>query len=459
MKKWNWNLNFLRRTQIIQSVSLLCVIAILLSLVRISAVLPGVSEEADQEKEKAEYAQSLKEYVRGPIVDRNGETLASSTEPLGTRTYKNPKAFASLLGYWSQIYSSAGIEKTLDSQLATSECEKKGEKVGSTVKLTIDSGLQTAAYNEIADKTGSVVVLDAKTGEILALTSSPSFNSNKVEEEWETLNETEGIFTSNAFQNTAIPGSVFKIVTSAAILENQLENQVVQDNGYLKVDGRKISNAKGAVYGTLTFEEAFKKSSNVYFMTMGLQMGADTLEQMMERFLIGESIELDFTTLTSNLDFGDYSDNLIATTSFGQGNTLITPLHMAMIVQSIANEGEMLKPYVISSITNGKGKVTQEGATELLTTPVSRDIADAISDVMTKTGEKYGMMTLENGGKIAAKTGTAQRGDGTNNAWMVSFAPADNPKYIVCINELGTEEYGISLKDETEAIYEYLYAD
>lgn len=343
--------------------------------------------------------------------------------------------------------------------MATSECKKKEEKVGSTVKLTIDSGLQTAAYNEIANKTGSVVVLDAKTGEILALTSSPSFNNNHIEEEWETWNQTEGIFTSNAFQNSAIPGSVFKVVTSAAILEEQLEDQVVSDPGYLKVDGRKISNSGGAAYGNLTFEKAFQKSSNVYFMTMGLQMGADTLEDMMGRFLIGTPIELDFTTLTSNLDFADYSDNMIATTSFGQGNTLITPLHMAMILQSIANEGEMLKPYVISSVTNGKGAVTREGKTEILTKPISKEIAKNLCDVMTQTGEKYGMEKIGKNGKVAAKTGTAQRGDGTNNAWMISFAPADDPQYIVCINALGTKEYGISLKDETEAIYHYLYSN
>lgn len=383
--------------------------------------------------------------------------MASSKTPLGERTYTNPKAFGSLLGYWSLVYGTSGIEKTYNKELATSECGRNSELIGSTVRLTIDSGLQTYAYNQIADKTGSVVVLNAKTGEILALTSSPSFNGNKIDEEWENLNQTEGIFTSNAFQNGAIPGSVFKIITSAAILENKLEHEVVKDKGSLKVDGREISNANGAAYGDLTFEDGFKNSSNVYFMTMGLRMGADTLEQTMKRFLIGEDIPLDFTTLRSNLDFDDYSDNMIATTAFGQGKTLITPLHMAMIVQSIANEGNMLKPYVVSSVTNGKGQITKEGKIEALTTTVSPKIASEIKNVMTKTGEKYDMISLQNGGKIAAKTGTAQRGDGTNNGWMVSFAPADNPQYVVCINNLGVKEYGISLKDETEALYEYLF--
>ena len=390
-------------------------------------------------------------------MDRNGEILASSKAPLGERTYKNPQAFGSLLGYWSLIYGTAGIEKTYDKELSVSSCGKKDEKVGSTIRLTIDSGLQTISYHQIEDKTGSVVVLNAKTGEILALTSSPSFNGNTIEEEWEKLNEIEGIFTSNAYQNGAIPGSVFKIVTSAAILENKLEDEIVKDQGSLKVDGREIRNAGGASYGEISFEEGFKNSSNVYFMSMGLKLGADTLEQTMKRFLIGEDIPLDFTTIKSNLDFEDYSDNMIATTSFGQGKTLITPLHMSMIVQSIANEGNMLKPYVISSITNGKGQITKEGRMEALTTTVSKTIANDIKEVMTKTGEKYEMMTLEGGGKIAAKTGTAQRGDGTNNGWMVSFAPSDDPKYIVCINALGTKDYGISLKEETEAIYRYLF--
>lgn len=394
--------------------------------------------------------------MRGPILDRNGETLASSEEPLGKRTYTQPKAFGSLLGYWSNIYSSSGLEKTLNEQLEMSECEKKGNKTGSTVNLTVDSGLQTKAYNLISDTTGSVVVLDAKTGEILTLTSSPSFNGNKIEENWEELNSKEGIFTSNAFQNGAIPGSVFKLVTSAAILEGKLEDDVVDDNGSLWVDGRQISNAKGVAYGKLTFESGFVNSSNVYFMTQALKLGADTLEQKMKSFLIGEDIALDFTTLKSNRDFGDYSDNMIATTAFGQGNTLITPLHMAMIAQSIANGGEMLKPYLISSIVNGKGEITQEGETSVLTNPITKEVADSIKDVMVQAGEKYDMMTLSDGGQIAAKTGTAQRGDGTNNAWMVSFAPANDPKYVICINELGTTEYGVSLKDETEELYKYL---
>lgn len=397
--------------------------------------------------------------MRGPILDRNGETLASSDEPLGKRTYTQPKAFGSLLGYWSNIYSSAGLERTLNKELELSECEKKSEKVGSTVRLTIDAGLQTKAYNLISEITGSVVVLDAKTGEILALTSSPSFNGNKLEENWETLNETEGIFTSNAFQNGVIPGSVFKLVTSAAILEGKMENDVVYDSGSLKVDGREIKNANGAAYGNLTFESGFVNSSNVYFMTQGLKLGADALEQTMKKFLIGENIELDFATIKSNRDFADYSDNMIATTAFGQGNTLITPLHMAMITQSIANDGEMLKPYVISSVKNGKGETAREGQTEVLTKPISKEVANSIKDVMIQAGEKYDMMTFSDGGQIAAKTGTAQRGDGTNNAWMVSFAPTNDPKYVICMNELGSTKYGVSLKDETEELYQYLLGE
>lgn len=389
-------------------------------------------------------------------MDRNGEILASSSEPLGKRTYKSPKAFSSLLGYWSSIYDTAGLEKTFNEDLSISECSKKGEKTGATLKLTIDSGLQAKAYQAISQYQGSAVVLDAKTGEILALTSSPSFNANKIEEEWEELNQKEGILTSNAYQNGAIPGSVFKLVTSAAILENGLEDDVVHDTGSLKVDGREIQNAGGAEYGDLTFEEGFINSSNVYFMTEGLALGADTLEQTMKKFLIGEKISLDFTDLTSNRDFGDYSDNMVATTSFGQGNTLITPLHMAMITQSIVNEGKMMKPYVVESITNGKGEVTKKGKSEELTQPVSKETADKIKEVMKKAGEKYEMETLSDGSKIAAKTGTAQRGDGTNNAWMVSFAPADDPKYVICINHLKTDEFGIALKDSVEGLYEYL---
>lgn len=397
-----------------------------------------------------------KEYIRGSIKDRDGEILAQSEEAYGERIYPSDFAFSNVIGYWSKKYGTYGIEKTCNVAL-THSASKRGEKRGADVTLTLDKKLQEKAYEQIKDYTGSVVVMDIKSGELLALASSPSFSLQNLEKDWKKINEKEGVFLSNAFQNPVAPGSVFKLVTSKGILENHLEKKKVEDNGSLKINGQTIKNYNGTAHGTLSFEEGFVKSSNVYFMEMALEMGGQELKEAAQSFLLGQEIALDFTTLRSVFDLENQEDNLVASTAFGQGNTLVTPLHMAMITQSIASSGEMKKPYLIKSIVNGKGKMLQEGKTETLTETMDASTASKIKKVMKKAGESYGLKKIgEEEWQIAAKTGTAQRGDGTNNAWMVTFAPAEDPQYVIVVNRLKTKEIGKTLAPVVEELYEYL---
>lgn len=360
------------------------------------------------------------------------------------------------MGYWSLQYGTYGIENVFQDVLTHSASEGENKK-GADVSLTIDETLQKEVYGQIKEFTGSAVVLDAATGEILAMASSPSFNVNKLEKNWEKINAKEGVFYHNAFQNPVAPGSVFKLVTSKAILEAGIDHEKVEDKGSLKIHGQTIRNYNGTAHGTLTFEQGFVKSSNVYFMNRALKMGGRKLKAAADDFLLGENLSLDFGTVKSTFDLGDYDDNLVASTAFGQGNTLVTPLHMAMVAQSIANGGVMNKPYLIQSVINGKGKVLQEGKTEEWKKTMDGTTAKKLRKVMTLAGESYGLSTVGDGYEIAAKTGTAQRGDGTNNAWMVTFAPADAPRYVVVVNRLKTKEIGKSLSPVVENIYELLF--
>ena len=199
------------------------------------------------------------------------------------------------------------------------------------------------------------------------------------------------------------------------------------------------------------------KSSNVYFMDRALKLGGKSLEDTAESFLLGQDIKLDFITLKSTFDLGNYEENVVAATAFGQGETLVTPLQMAMIAQSIANDGKMQKPYLIQSVVNGKGKVIQEGKAELLTKTMEKSTAKKLRQVMTKAGESYGLSTIgEEEWQIAAKTGTAERGDGTNNAWLVTFAPANDPQYVIVVNRLKTKQIGKTLAPIVESLYETL---
>ena len=123
---------------------------------------------------------------------------------------------------------------------------------------------------------------------------------------------------------------------------------------------------------------------------------------------------------------------------------------MAMVTQSIANDGVMLKPYLFKSVVNGKGQTTAEGKSEKLVETMDTDTAQEIKEAMKAAAQSYGMSTV-------GETGTAERGDGTNNAWLVTFAPADNPQYVIVANRLKTTEIGKTLAPVVEDLYNTLF--
>ena len=171
--------NYLRRAKWVQSCTLVCVIFMLISLVRISAILPGLSEEDDMKKSQAKENAWRKEYTRGSILDRHGKKICWSEKPMGERKVIHSLASSGLLGYCSARYGTFGLEKTYDPYLTKSR-SRKGEKKGADLTLTLDESIQEEAYRLIKDWEGSLVVLDAGSGEILALASSPSFDLNQL---------------------------------------------------------------------------------------------------------------------------------------------------------------------------------------------------------------------------------------------------------------------------------------
>ena len=132
----------------------------------------------------------------------------------------------------------------------------------------------------------------------------------------------------------------------------------------------------------------------------------------------------------------------------------MTPLQMAMITQSVAKGGKMMKPYLFSRAVNGKGETVYTGESQILCETMKAETADRIRKAMIEAAQSYGLS--DEYGPVAAKTGTAQRGDGTNNAWMVAFAPADHPRYVIAANKLGTKEIGKTLAPVIESLFDIL---
>lgn len=410
-----------------------------------------------ESREAAAAETAQRTYLRGTIYDRNGTALDYSEAVNGARKYNGGRAFSTVTGYFSPIYGTTGIEKTFNTELVSSKC--KGDvKKGHDITLTLDSTLQNAAYDAISNiPQGAAVVLDAQSGEILALASTPTYEPSTLEENWSELCTIDGLFLPNAYKSTFAPGSDFKIITACAVVDNGVSDTTVNDRGsYTFRNGQTITNYNSRVFGTIGLDGAIENSSNVYFITKALEMGGEKLEASLRKFLLGEDIELDFATVSSNLDFEDYRDEVIGSIAFGQGKTEVTPLYMAMAAQAIGNDGVMLKPYMIRSMDTGTGENVSTGKTEELTTVTSSETADTVTHSMTLAADHYGFNAVgPEGWDLAAKTGTAQTGSSTN-AWIVTFAPSDDPKYAVVVMAADQNRDGIYYKDAVDEIYDAL---
>ncbi len=419
-----------------------------------------VTTLGDPESREAAAADAARRtYLRGSILDRDGNVLSSSSEVMGTRTYNGGAAFGSVVGYYSKNYGTSGLEAALDVELTTSD-SKSDDKRGHDITLTLDPDVQQTAYQQLinAGVKGAAVALDVKSGEILALASTPSYDPSRIDTDWAELTQINGLFLPNAYKQQFAPGSTFKTVSSIAVVDNGLYDTRVQDDGSVVVNGQTIENYAGRAYGSIGLNDAIRVSSNVYFIKQALSMGESNYKKTLDKLLIGQNIQLDFTTLKSSYNTGGgKDDNALVSTAFGQGETAITPLHMAMTTQTIANGGKMLRPYMIKGMTNAKGESENVEGTKVLSEVTSQDTCNKVTEAMVGAAEHYGYSYVgAQGWQLAAKTGTAQVGDGTSNGWIVSFAPANDPKYAVIFMAREQDEFGGAFMPNVSRIYDAL---
>ncbi|WP_158097678.1 penicillin-binding transpeptidase domain-containing protein [Tyzzerella sp. An114] len=452
-----------------------------------SGVVTGINKKADKYKIAAITEADINTIAAGDIFDRNGVTIVKSEVPkegsVYNSAYIDDYAYSQVIGYTGKTKSVRGFdvveEQGRDYRLMKLYNEElyetsniNGNK-GSSLNITIDHNIQMKVMelllNEMTiEDRGSAVVLDAKTGEVLSMVSLPSFNVNNINEgikTMESFDKEKEIYYPITHKGAEVMGSIFKIITDVSIIDSGQENFTAVDSNF-KIGDTDIVNDYGSVGDTINYHEATVRSSNVFFAKAVLADGGQALNETAEKFMIGKDIELDFGTINSNWDL-DLSNNLdLAYTAFGQGKTLSSTIVAAMMTQAIANDGVMLKPYMIKSIVRDDGKVLQEGKTEVLSEVTSYETANKVTEAMKDAVKSYIKSVEGEENKeiyrkynVAGKTGTGQRGDenNTNNAWFVSFAPADDPKYVVVVNQICTTKYGIKMMDTAAGIYEYLF--
>ena len=417
---------------------------------------------------------------RGEILSADGEVLAyTDTDDNGdpVRIYPYGRVFAHVIGT-SQVNKS-GVELSEDYDLVTSminPVEKiindlKGEKdPGNQVTTTLNAQLQQTAYYALGDRYGVAIALEPSTGKVLAMVSLPDYDPNTLPDYYEDILEDKEskVLLNQALQGQFVPGSIFKIITTLSYLRSghNPDDFYYECEGYttlLDDDGEysTLSCSEYEVHGGIGLTEAFAESCNSAYVNIGAEAGPAQLRETANSMLFNQALPTDLPTVKSSFSLSDTaSEWKIGATSIGQGDTVMTPLHAAMIAAAIANDGELMKPYLVDSVTSADGSEIRKNEPESAGTLMSESEAALLQEMMEAVvTEGTGYNLSGRYYTAAGKTGTAEVAGRGNNAWFIGYAPADDPKIAVCVL---LEDAGIASSEAVpvaaEIIDTYMYS-
>ncbi|HMO95460.1 MAG TPA: penicillin-binding protein 2, partial [Tepidiformaceae bacterium] len=312
-------------------------------------------------------------------------------------------------------------------------------KRGHDVMLTLDPAAQAAAAGALGARTGAVIALDPATGEILAMVSVPTYDPGNLGTFGEQLlTDPNAPLLNRTTQGQYAPGSTFKSVTAIAALATGLmtPETEVECPGEIVIDGFPIScrNTPQGV-GTYPFRHAFTYSVNAIFAQVGVSLGWGNLAEQAAALGVGKEVPFSLATAPGQLHApGSELDRvLLASTAFGQGELLVTPLQLALITAAIANGGEMPAPRLALAEVSGDRVVREldpASSRTVLSAGVAVDMQDFMRSVIA-VGQASGLSIP--GVQVAGKTGTAEAGDGTSHAWFIGYAPAEAPRVAIAV--------------------------
>lgn len=420
--------------------------------------------------------------TRGQIIDRDNLVLATSQE--GRRIYPNPD-LGHIVGFQSRLYGTSGIEASYDTVLAGAdalsptallEARLLGTSLpsatGADVQITLDSRLQQVAYAALGERAGAVVLLDIRTGAILVLASYPRFDPNslvlpanatqadvdRAQAAWAELTARgDSPLLNRATQGRYPPGSVIKTLTAAAALDAGVvsgpEGQVTCPNRLETEAGappvrNAVENLDQRTGNPSDLFRVFAFSCNTAFAQLGLGLGPERFAGYAARFGLGfadnteriadlREIPADAGTIANDAAFLARPVAL-ADTAFGQGQALVTPLDMAQMAAVVANDGRLMRPYLVQEVRAG-GEVRYRAEPEVLREVISPQAAQQLRAVMQRSVEiGYAAPVALPGVTIGAKTGTAETPTGTPHSWFVALAPVEQPTFAIAV----VVEYG-----------------
>lgn len=404
--------------------------------------------------------------VRGDILSSDGEILARTIiddKGKEIREYPYEEIYAPVVG--RTLMGRSGIEESENIRLLTSNInpieqmyyDLTSEKSpGDNVVTTLDSKLTEVAYEALSGYRGAIVVMEPSTGKLLVMVSNPSYNPNTIEEDWTELvedNNNESALLNRAAQGLYPPGSTFKLLTALGYMRQDPLFEKYEYNcvGSIEENGMTIRDYNKKAHGKLNLSSSLAKSCNTSFSNIGRQLDLDDFYALTEEFSFNKDLPINMATSRSSfvLKKAGSSVKEAMQTAIGQGRTLITPLHNAMIISSIANGGAMMKPYVVDHVETADGGIVKTYSSELYSKLMTAQEADYLGEMLREvvvdgTGRKLKDMKVTSAGK----TGSADNSTGKAHSWFVGYAPYENPQIAVSIlvENVGTgSEYAVPI--------------
>lgn len=378
------------------------------------------------------------------------------------RTYVDSALYSHLTGYFSLVYGATGLEAVLGDELSGASDDQFYDRVmslfsgdqpkGASVELTLDPQLQRTAQDLLQGHKGSIVALDPRTGEILAMASSPGYDANRLSSH----NSDEVVAAAKELNddpdkplvNRAIggdlysPGSTFKIIDTVAALESGKYDldSTLPNPAELPLPGTTVSlpnyRQGGCASRTQTnLQFALEQSCNTPFASIAMDLGQDKIRQVAQNFGYGHDLSIPLQ-VTPSIFPEDMNDSQLALSSIGQYDVRTTPLQVAMMSAAIANGGALMKPQLVKTVRSSDLSVMQEFEPEQLRRSTDPETAQIVKDLMVKVvsnGIASGAQVP--GVEVGGKTGTAEVGTeaGVNDSWFTGFAPANDPRIAVAV--------------------------
>lgn len=388
-------------------------------------------------------------------------SVESDDEYRYQRVYDEGGLYAHVTGYYSFFGANGGLEQAENPFLSGSSDKLFYRRVsdlftgrraqGATIETTLDPAVQQAAVEAMEGIRGAAVALDPSTGAILAMVSRPTFDPNslaghdlgRVEKNYQALAKD----TSRPLLNRAIggdlypPGSVFKVVTAAAALSSGEYDERSELDGPAELDLPQTTNVLPNAFDgpcgpgdRVSMTRALAISCNTAFASVGMDLGADALREQAAKFGFGDTLAVPMRVTPSSVP-AELDEPQLAYASIGQYDVRVTPLQMAMVAAGVANDGVVMKPYLVQSVIGSDLSVIEQTEPAELSQAVSPDVAAQLQRMMVAVVEDgSGERAAIDGVSVAGKTGTAQHGEGRKaHAWFISFAPADDPRIAVAV--------------------------